>query len=148
MDLPRMCILHTISYWKQNSNTLTEMDQTTASVKDWCKSPHGITGPPDQSSRNSGNKCQLARPQTLPIFVVLWEKVCEISAVENLCSPKVDQSLPKSLKTCYAPMPVITSNFIATVYEKSVTNLFYTLYYFCAAGGPPGPKFTSLGGDV
>jgi len=28
---------------------------TSASVKDWCMSPHGITWRPDQSSRNSGN---------------------------------------------------------------------------------------------
>jgi len=43
--------------------------QTHASVKGRCMSPHGIEGPPDQSSPNSWNKCWLARPLTLPNFV-------------------------------------------------------------------------------
>jgi len=59
---------------------------TSASVKDWCKSPHGITGSPDQSSQNWGNKCRLARPQTMPNLVTLWQKECEISAV-GTCAP-------------------------------------------------------------
>jgi len=43
------------------------------------------------------------------------------------------------------------ANFIAlgqTVYEKSVTNFFYTLRYFGALGGTLGSKFTNLGDDV
>ena len=39
---------------------------TSTSVKDWCMSPHGIVGPSDQSSQNSGIKCPLARLLTLP----------------------------------------------------------------------------------
>jgi len=46
-------------------------------------SPHDIMGPPDQSSRNSGIKFQLARPLTRPNFVALQQKVCEISVVKN-----------------------------------------------------------------
>jgi len=38
----------------------------------------------------------------MPNFVILWQEVCEISAVENLCSWK---NGPKSLKTCYASIP-------------------------------------------
>jgi len=34
---------------------------TSASVND-CMSPYAIVGPPDQSSRNPGNKFRLARP--------------------------------------------------------------------------------------
>jgi len=41
---------------------------------------------PDLGSQNSENKSRLARPVNLPIFVTLWQTVCEISAVENLCS--------------------------------------------------------------
>jgi len=37
---------------------------------------HGIGGPLVQSSPNSENKCQLARPLTLPNLVALWQKVC------------------------------------------------------------------------
>ena len=50
---------------------------------------------------------------------------------------KVDQSLRKSLKTCYALMPLIVPNIIAliqTMYAKSVTNKFYILQYFGASG--------------
>jgi len=39
--------------------------------------PHGIAGIPDQSSPNSANKCQLARPLTLPNFIVLGQTVYE-----------------------------------------------------------------------
>jgi len=50
----------------------------------------------------------------VPNIVTLQKEVCEISAVKNLCSPKkVDQSSPKSLKICYAPMPLTKLNFIA-----------------------------------
>jgi len=40
-------------------------------------SPDGITGSPDQSSRNSGNrpKFRLTTPLTRPNFVVLTQKV-------------------------------------------------------------------------
>ena len=50
-------------------------------------SPQSLAGPPDQSSRHSvnGPKCRLARHPTLPIFVKLRQKVCEISAVQNFC---------------------------------------------------------------
>ena len=48
-------------------------------MNDWCKSTHGITGPPDQNSRNSGNKCQLARPMTMPNFIALGQMMYEKS---------------------------------------------------------------------
>jgi len=35
---------------------------------------HGVTGPPDQSSRNSGNKFQLARSLMWPNFAALQQK--------------------------------------------------------------------------
>jgi len=47
---------------------------------------YSITGPPNQSSRNSGSKFRLARPLTRPNSVTLRQKVCEISLVEKLCS--------------------------------------------------------------
>jgi len=40
----------------------------------WCD----IAGPPDKSSRNSGNKCQLVRPLTVPNFVTFRQEMCEI----------------------------------------------------------------------
>jgi len=40
-------------------------------------SPHGIVGPPDQSSPNLGNKWPLARPLTLPNFIVLGQTMYE-----------------------------------------------------------------------
>jgi len=50
---------------------------------------------PDQSSLNSGKMCPLARPLTLPNFVALRQKLCEISAVENLCSRKSGPNFTK-----------------------------------------------------
>jgi len=67
-------MLHVELVWGKRNNK-----KTSASVKDWCKSPHGITGPPDQSSRNSGNKCQAARPLTPPNFIPLGQSVYEKS---------------------------------------------------------------------
>jgi len=48
----------------------------------------GITEPPDQTLRNSGNNFRLTKPLTLPNFVALRQKVCEISVVEKFCSPE------------------------------------------------------------
>jgi len=62
----------------------------------------------------------------------------------------VNQNSQKSLKTCYASLPLIVSNFIAqgqTMYKKSVT-IVYILHYFGYPGGPLEQKFTNLGGDV
>jgi len=50
-------------------------------------------------------KCQLARPLTVRNFVAIRQEVSEISAIKNLCSPKVSQNSPKSLKTCYPLKP-------------------------------------------
>jgi len=60
-------------------------------------------------------------------YVTVQKEVCEISAIENLCSRKLDQSSLMSLKICYTTMPLIVPNFVAlgqTIYEKSVTNFF------------------------
>jgi len=59
------------------STESTVHNNTSASVKEWCKSPHGITGPPGQSSRNSGNKCQLPTPLTMPNFIMLGQTLYE-----------------------------------------------------------------------
>jgi len=63
--------------------------KTSASVKDWCMSPHGNAGPQNQSSPNSGNKFPLASPLTVQNFVTIRQEVSEISAIENLCSTKM-----------------------------------------------------------
>jgi len=69
----------------------------------------------------------MARPITLPNFVALRQK-CARYPISKSLTPirreKLDYSSPKSLKTCYGPMPVIVSNFIVlgqTMYEKLVT---------------------------
>jgi len=61
-----------------------------------------VPGKVDQRSTNSLNKCPLARPLMLPIFVALQQKMCKIFAVGNFCSRTVGQCSPVSLKTCYA----------------------------------------------
>ena len=58
-----------------NMGKLSKNHFSSVSVKDWCMSPHGITEPPDQSSRNSGNKLRLTTPLTRPNFVVFPQSV-------------------------------------------------------------------------
>jgi len=52
-----------------------------ASVTDWCISPHGNARPRNQSSPKSGKKCPLARPLTVQNFVAIWQEVSKISAI-------------------------------------------------------------------
>ena len=71
------------------------------------------------------------------LYVILLKELCEIPAIENLCSWKLDQSSLKSLEICYAPMPLIVPNFVAlgqTMNEKSVAIFFYIIQYFGAPG--------------
>jgi len=54
--------------------------------------------------------CYSTKPPTMQNFVAIGWKIPEISAIENLCSPKkVGQSSPKIFKGCY---PSIMPNFI------------------------------------
>jgi len=72
-----------------NMGKLSKNHFLNVSVKDWCMSPHGITGPPDQSSRNSGNKLWLTTPLTRPNFVVFPQKVCiqnDVGAYVHFCN--------------------------------------------------------------
>ena len=63
-------------------------------------------------SPNSWNMSPLARPLTMPNFVML--KKCARYPLSKIWAlGKVDQNSPKSLKTCYAIMPVIVQNFIS-----------------------------------
>ena len=78
--------------------------------------------------------------------------VQDISCLSKICAPeKVDQSSLKSLKTCYAPMPLIAQNFIAlghTMYGKRVTIFVHPSVFWRPRGELPESKFTNLGPDV
>ena len=80
-------------------------------------SPYGITGPPDQSSRNSGSKFRLAKPPTTQILSRSNKKVCEISVVEKIAPGKVGQSLPRSLDLSSIDRPY------TSLYRHSVVTL-------------------------
>jgi len=115
---------------------------TSASVKDWCMFPHGIAGPPDQSSSNSGSRWRLARPLTLPNFITLRQKVYQIYAFKTLGLPggrvNLDQSSPKSQKTSYGPMPIIvpiSSRLAKRCTKKTLQKCLY-LQYFGTQGQP------------
>ena len=114
-------------------------------------SPHGIAGPQNQSSPNSGKKCPSARPLIVQNFVAIRQEVSEISAIENLCSPqKRGQNSPKSLKICY-PLKPHYAKFHRDQWNhfgEKRYNFFYTLQYFGSPGGPAGPYVTGLGGGV
>jgi len=74
-------------------------------------SPHGIARPPDRSSRNSGNKCQLAKPLILPNFIaplqLVYEKIVKIFTPVTILAPQGDplgQSSPIWVMT-YSKLP-------------------------------------------
>jgi len=85
---------HLRNEYKNNNKAIgkhrevVEKPLTSVSVKDWCMSPHGITGPSDQSSQTSGNMCRFVRPLMRPNIVMLRQNVCKISVVENFFSPE------------------------------------------------------------
>jgi len=107
-------------------------------------SPHGIIGPQNQSSPNSGKKCTLARPLSMHNFVAIRQEVSEIYAIKNSCSRKSGPKFTKTLKTCYPLKIPIMPNFIKigeTMHlgEKRY-KFFYILQYFGSPGEPPGPR--------
>jgi len=79
---------------------LSKNQFTSAPVKDHM-SPHGITESPDQSSQNSRNKFQLARPLMRLNFIVLRQKMCQISIVEKFCSRKSRPKFNPVQKICH-----------------------------------------------
>jgi len=106
-------------------------------VNDWCKSPHGFADPRDESLRNSGNKCRLARPLTMPNFVILLQKMSEIPAIENLCSWK---SGPKFTKIWDDLLRTNAPYFARSVKRctRKALQFFYILKYFGALGDSLG----------
>jgi len=61
-------------------------------------SPHGTAGPPDQSSPNLGNKCELGRPQCCQISLHC-DKKCARYLPSKLFDPIQGKSEPKFTKT-------------------------------------------------
>ena len=101
---------------------------TNASVKDWRMSPHGIAGPPDQSSPNLGNRISVEWPDPYNAarFCRAVTKILRYIRCQKFLTPwegKLDQISLTSLKTCYGSIPVIVINFMAlgqTIYTSNV----------------------------
>jgi len=74
----------------RKTKTCGSCRQTTyiVSVKDWCILPHGIKRPPEQSSRNSGNKFRLTRPPNAAKFCRAPSRTVRDIHFKNLCSRK------------------------------------------------------------
>jgi len=47
-------------------------------------SPHGIAGPPNRSSQNSGTKCPLARPIKVSNFIMVGQTMYKESITKNV----------------------------------------------------------------
>jgi len=93
----------------------------------------------------------MARPLTLPNFVALRQQVCEVSAVENLSCWKSGSNFIKmgdDLLGTNAPHRAKCYRAAAKRCTRKALQIFYTLRYFGAPGGPPGPKFSNLGSDI
>jgi len=97
-----------------------------------------------QSSPNSGSKCRLARPLTVPNFVTLWQEVCEIPTVENLCSPKkcIKISQIEDLLHTNAPHHAKFHRARPIWVQERVTIFFLLPSVFWHSMGPPGPKLS------
>ena len=68
----------------------------------WVRSVRNSTGPQNQSSRNTCNKCQLARPYHAQFRCTTTRSVRDIPCQKYVLSKKVDQNSPKLERTCYA----------------------------------------------
>ena len=114
--------------WTQNTITSDNKQQ----VHQWrthacCCMVLPIAGPPDQSSPNSGNKCQLARPPNVAKFChMLTRSVQDICCQKFLHPRKVDQISPKSRTKPSAKFHRVWPN---DVREKP-----YEIFYFVATG--------------
>jgi len=106
---------------------------TSASMKDWCMSQHGITGPRTKIQRNSGNKFPLARPLTRPNFVTLRQKVRDIRCGKILLPGKVGQSSPWSpdLSPIDRPYTSFYRHFVVILVLDCFVSEIY--WWFCIA---------------
>jgi len=87
-----------------------------------------------------GKKCRLVRPTRLPNFVALPQEMSLRYPMSKIFAPgKVDHSLSNSLNTCYAPMPLIMSNFIALGRTKALQNFLHPQYF-----GAPGALYVKV----
>jgi len=104
-----------INYYLQHRITTTNYlvscyKQTTVSVKDWCTSVHGIAGPSTHTKVQEIKGISVNGPDPKPCqFSPCSDKRCARYLLWKIHAPgKVGQSSPKSLKICYASMPIIT----------------------------------------
>jgi len=79
--------------------------------------PHGITGPPEQSLRNSENKFSLARPLMRPNFVALRQKAVRQKFALRKSIPKFTQQICHQIGRPY------TSFYIQSVVTLAVYRL-------------------------
>jgi len=86
----------------------------------------------------------MARPLTMPNVITLRQKVSEIAAVENLCSPKVDQSPPKPLRIRYPPILLTLANMVALRQKCRI----YPLFKIFVPLEKSKPKFSKFGEQV
>jgi len=129
---------------------LVAYDQTSASVNDWCMSPHGIAGPPTKVHQIRAisvewpdpNDAKFRRAPTKSAPDVRFQKI-----LTPYKEKKLDQNSPKSA-TDQCPSSCQISSRSAERCARKVLQKCYPPVNFGAAGGPIGPKFTSLGTDV
>jgi len=108
-------------------------------------SPHGTAEHRDQSSRNSENKCWLARPLTLPNFATLQKAVCEISNVAPGKWTKVRQN-PLRSAMHHAPISAKFHNARPNDEREKRCKIFFTPFSILAPQGDPmGQSLVPLG---
>jgi len=118
-----------------------------ASVTDWLMPPHGITGPPEQSSPKSGNKCRWPDPAN---FVALQQEVCEIIHCRKFVLQEKWTKIHRNRRwftrhKCRLSRQI--SSLSAKRCKRKALHFLHPSVFWCSRG-PPGPKFTSLSPDV
>ena len=96
-------------------------------------------GTPNQSSLNSAKNVDWSDPQGCQISLRCHKKCLRYPMSKIFAPGKVDHSLSNSLNTCYAPMPLIMSNFIALGRTKALQNFLHPQYF-----GAPGALYAKV----
>jgi len=127
-------------YWSPSSRLAANVNwSTSASVKDWRVSLHGIMGPPDQSPQNSGLSVNWPDPQPYQ-FSSRSNKKCARYSVSKICGPgKVNQNNLR-FATHQCPHCQISSRLAKRCTRKVLHNFFCTLHY---SGNPREPLGSS-----
>ena len=107
-------------------------------------------GTPGRKFAKFGEQVSIARPLIMPYLVILRQKKCPRYLLSRICAPKKSTKVhQKSLPATHqCPSSCQTPLRSAKRCTSKALEFFLQPSLFWRPRGPPGPKFTNLGGDV